>query len=289
VAAVVAAPGLASAPASVASASIQAAPDRGAPPCVVLTRAASPSHTAPAALRMVTFNVHYGADLPALARAVAGNPRLRSADVFLLQEIEQYPGDDRPAALARALDLNLVYAPARPAGRGTHGLAILSRWPLRDLEVVALPHHDLVYGTRRRIALGATLDVGGQTLRVYNVHLDTRLALPQRMDQLEPVAGLACAHARAVVGGDLNTITSVAALLPALPVPLPGFEQGPYLDRFMRAHGFAAPFESIGATGPLGMRLDAFYVKGARVSASGKEDSVAVSDHVPLWMDVDLD
>src|SRR5207245_1611710 len=211
---------------------------------------------------------------------VSRTPRLRSADVLLLQEIEQYPDDDRPAALARALGADLVYAPARPAGRGTHGLAILSRLPLRDLAVVALPHHDLVYGNRRRIAPAATVDVGGEPLRIFNIHLDTRLAPEQRMDQLEPVAGLASQATRAVVGGDLNTINSVAPLLPALPVPLPGFSQGPLVDQFMRAHGFAAPLASIGATGPLGMRLDAFYVKGARVEASGKEASVTVSDHV---------
>jgi endonuclease/exonuclease/phosphatase family metal-dependent hydrolase len=243
-----------------------------------------------APLRIVTFNVHYGADVPALVRSVRENPRLRAADVLLLQEIEQHPGDDRPAALAEALGLNVVYAAARPAGNGTHGLAILSRLPLRDLEVVGLHQYDLVYSTRRRIALGATVDVDGRPLRIFNVHLDTRLAPEQRMDQLEPVAARASELARAIVGGDLNTINCVTSLLPALPIPFPGYgyEQGPVLDRFMRAHGFTAPLGSIGPTGPLGMRLDALYVKGVRVAGSGKEDTGSVSDHLPLWMDVAL-
>jgi endonuclease/exonuclease/phosphatase family metal-dependent hydrolase len=239
-------------------------------------------------LRVVTFNVHYGADVPALARTVRGNPRLRAADVLLLQEIEQHPGDDRPAALAAALGLNVVYAAARPAGNGTHGLAILSRRPLRDPEVVGLPEYDLVYSTRRRIGLGATVDVDGRPLRIFNVHLDTRLQPQQRMGQLEPVAARASELSRAIVGGDLNTINCVTSLLPALPLPLPGYEQGPLLDRFMRAHGFAAPLEAVGGTGPLGMRLDALYVKGVRVTGAGKVDTGSVSDHVPLWMDVAL-
>jgi endonuclease/exonuclease/phosphatase family metal-dependent hydrolase len=237
-------------------------------------------------LRVVTFNVHYGADVPALVRTVRESRRLRAADVLLLQEIEQYPGDDRPRALAAALGLNLVYAPARPAGNGTHGLAILSRLPLHDLEVVGLHRYDLVYSTRRRIALGATVDVDGRPLRIFNVHLDTRLAPQERMDQLEPVAARASQSPRAIVGGDVNTINCIASLLPALPIPLPGNEQGPLLDRFMQAHGFASPLEFVGATGPLGMRLDALYVKGVRVAGAGKEDTGSVSDHLPLWMDV---
>jgi endonuclease/exonuclease/phosphatase family metal-dependent hydrolase len=256
-------------------------------PCAVVERG-SVARDSAALLRIVTFNVHYGADVPALVRAVRENSRLRAADVLLLQEIEQHPGDDRPAALAEALGLNVVYAAARPAGNGTHGLAILSRLPLRDLEVVGLHEYDLVYSTRRRIALGATVDVDGRPLRIFNVHLDTRLAPEQRMDQLEPVAARASELARAIVGGDLNTINCVTSLLPALPIPLLGYEQGPLLDRFMRAHGFAAPLESVGATGPLGMRLDALYVKGVRVAGSGKEDTGSVSDHLPLWMDLAL-
>jgi endonuclease/exonuclease/phosphatase family metal-dependent hydrolase len=254
-------------------------------PCAVVDRGAVARDSA-GPLRVVTFNVHYGADVPALVRTVRENRRLRAADVLLLQEIEQHPGDDRPAVLAEALGLNLVYAPARAAGNGTHGLAILSRLPLHDLEVVGLHRYDLVYSTRRRIALGATVDVDGRPLRIFNVHLDTRLAPQERMDQLEPIATRASESPRAIVGGDVNTINCVAALLPALPIPLPGNEQGPILDAFMHARGFASPLESVGATGPLGMRLDALYVKGVRVAGAGKVDTGSVSDHLPLWMDV---
>jgi endonuclease/exonuclease/phosphatase family metal-dependent hydrolase len=261
--------------------------DGGALPCAVVERGAL-ARDPGAPLRVVTFNVHYGADVPALVRAVRENRRLHAADVLLLQEIEQHPGDDRPAALAGALGLSVVYAAARPAGNGTHGLAILSRLPLRDLEVVGLRQYDLVYGTRRRIALAATVEVEGQPLRIFNVHLDTRLAPEQRMNQLEPIAARASGLPRAIVGGDVNTINCVTSLLPALPLPLPGYEQGPLLDRFMRARGFAAPLDSAGATGPLGMRLDALYVKGVRVAGAGKEDTGSVSDHLPLWMDVAL-
>jgi len=238
-------------------------------------------------LRVVTFNVHYGADVPALAAAMRGNPHLREADVLLLQEIESHPSDDRAAALAQALDLNLAYAPARIEGDGTHGLAILSRYPLSDVEVIRLKKYDLGFrGTRRRIAMAATVEPGGRPVRVYNVHLDTRLTPEERLTQLEPVVAEAERQPEALVGGDFNTINAVSSLLPLVPVPVPGFSQAAGIDAYMRSRGFATPFEKIGRTHRFPMRLDAVYARGVTVEDEGKEMSVDVSDHYPLWVDV---
>ena len=238
-------------------------------------------------LRVVTFNVHYGADVPALAAAIRKNPRLREADVLLVQEIESHPGDDRAAALAQALDLNLAYAPARIEGNGTHGLAILSRYPLSDVEVIRLKKYDLGFrGTRRRIAMAATVQIGDRHVRLYNVHLDTRLTPEERLTQLEPVVAEAVKQPEALVGGDFNTINAVSSLLPLVPVPVPGFSQAAGLDAYMRSRGFSTPFEKIGRTHRFPMRLDAVYARGLTVEREGKELSVDVSDHYPLWVDV---
>jgi endonuclease/exonuclease/phosphatase family metal-dependent hydrolase len=238
-------------------------------------------------VRVVTFNVHYGADVPALAEAIRSNPRLRGADILLLQEIESHPGDDRAAKLARSLNLHLVYAPARVEGDGTHGLAILSRYPMTDLEVLGLKKYDLGYrGTRRRIAMAATVELPQRKVRVYNVHLDTRLTPAERLQQLEPVMAEAVKQPAAIVGGDFNTITAVPSLLPLLPLPVPGYSQAEGLDAYMKGQGFAAPFAGIGSTHRFPMRLDAVFAKGLAVEARGKETSVIVSDHFPLWVDV---
>ena len=223
-------------------------------------------------LRVVTFNVHFG------------------ADVLLLQEIESHPGgDDRAAKLADALNLNLVYAPARIEGDGTHGLAILSRYPLSDLEVIRLKHYDMGLGgfrARRRIAMAATVHLPDRDVRVYNVHLDTRLKPEERLLQLEPVVAEAVKQPAALVGGDFNTINAVSSLLPLVPVPVPGFSQAAGIDAYMRSKGFATPFERIGRTHHFPMRLDAVYARGLQVEREGKETSVDVSDHFPLWVDV---
>jgi endonuclease/exonuclease/phosphatase family metal-dependent hydrolase len=260
--------------------------DPQALPCEVAVHDPAPTRSGDA-LRVVTFNVHFGADVPALAEAIRSNPELGRADVLLLQEIEKHPGDDRAAELAEALNLNLVYAPARIEGDGTHGLAILSRYPMSDLEVIRLKSYDLGFrGTRRRIAMAATVHLPDRDVRVYNVHLDTRLKPEERLLQLAPVVAEAVKQAAALVGGDFNTINAVTSLLPLVPVPVPGFSQAGGLDAYMRSQGFSTPFERIGRTHHFPMRLDAVYARGLEVEREGKEMSVDVSDHFPLWVDV---
>jgi endonuclease/exonuclease/phosphatase family metal-dependent hydrolase len=254
-------------------------------PCATLTAAGS-DRTPKAALRVATYNVHFGRDVAGLARAIEGNRDLREADVLVLQEIERYPGDGRPEALAHRLGMDVVYAPARPKGEGTHGIAILSRFPMRDLEVIALPHFELGWGTRRRVALAATIDWGGTEVRIVDVHLDTRLTADQRRRQIGPVLEREAGWPRVVIAGDMNTISCLQALLPGVPVALPGLSQGPAFDRFLRERGYVAPFRHIGGTGPLGQRLDGIFVRGLDVGDFDKEDGVHASDHVPLWADV---
>lgn len=250
-----------------------------------------PPATPPTTLRLVTFNVHSAADLPRLVESIRGNPQLRSADVFFLQEMESYPpeGTSRAQKLAQALRLNYAYAPARPTeDGGTHGLAILSRFPLSDVEVLPLKQYNLAFNTRRRIALAATLDVAGHPLRVYNVHLDTRLNAGQRIEQLRPVVEAARRQAvpTVVIGGDFNTnpFRWLFHVVPFFRSNQPGA-----LDEWMKENGFAAPVARSGSTSRrflLRMRLDSFYARGLPVKAFAVEEDTEASDHLPVWMEV---
>lgn len=250
-----------------------------------------PSSLVPDKIRLVTFNVHSGRDLPALAESIGAHPTLRNADIFLLQEIESYEseGASRTRKLAEALQFNYVYAPARATDEGgTHGLAILSRFPLSDIEVLPLKQYDLNYKTRRRIALAATLDVAGRPLRVYNLHLDTRLNTKDRLEQLRPVveAALAQPVADVVIGGDFNT-NAFRWLFHVLPIFRS--DQAGAVDDFMKENGFETPFAEAGPTSRkrlLRFRLDSLYSQGLPVGKFGVERSVESSDHVPLWMEL---
>jgi endonuclease/exonuclease/phosphatase family metal-dependent hydrolase len=263
------------------------------PPLTPEVRELLPPPTAvPVAVRVVSFNVHYAHDVSLLAQSIRDNPNLRTADLLLIQEIESYPaeGASRARKLAKALQLNYVYAPARrtEAGVGTHGLAILSRYPLSDIEVLPLPRYDLGFNTRRRIALGATLSLPGRRLRVYNVHLDTRINTRDRIEQLRPVVEAADSHAvkEVVIGGDFNT-NPFRWLFHR--IPFFRSDQAGAVDAFMQENGFQAPLAEIGATLHKKLfraRVDALYAHGVKTQAAGVEREVETSDHYPVWVDV---
>lgn len=246
----------------------------------------------PSVIRVVSFNVHHGDDIPALVAAIRSHADLCAADVWLLQEIESFPaeGKSRAQKLAEALRLNYVYAPARlkEAGDGTHGLAILSRFPLSEVEVIPLKQHELGVNTRRRIALGATLALGERRLRVYNLHLDTRINAGQRIEQLRDIVEAAARQPlrEVILGGDFNT-NPIYWLLPLLPIF--HSNQARAVDDYMKKNDYTAPFAD--GTGTVSKwygkyRVDAVYGRGVVVRRWNIESEVAVSDHYPLWVDL---
>lgn len=242
----------------------------------------------PARLRVTTFNVELAADVPALAAAIEGSS-IAGTDVMLVQEIEDHPreGRSRAAALAEALGLGYAYAPAREVGDGgSHGLALLSRYPMSEVQVMELPRVDLPVRPRRRIALAATI----AGVRFVVVHLDTRIGIVDRILQLRPA--ILEAGEPAVVGGDFNTnpYAWTGGLIPDLPThALADTDQAPLLDDYMAEAGWDTPTAGSGATQDAivtRLRLDALYTRGLDTRATGVDRGLAVSDHWPLWIDV---
>ena len=263
--------------------------------CAALNRA-EPADTAvrhvnrpPAAhddgqLLVVTYNVHMET-ASRIARGLSG-PWLRRADVIMLQEIESHDREhlSRAGQLAARLGMSYAYAPGYGLrGGGSHGVAILSRWPLGDLELIELPREHVVFNSARRVALGVTVAYPGRAVRVYNVHLDNRINPSDRRRQLAPV--LAAAAERAdlpvIVAGDMNT--SPFCWIGHV-VPIPCGRQGDRLEELARERGFDLPARGSGPTSPwLGMRLDALYARGIAARRVGVDRRVRVSDHLPLW------
>lgn len=228
-------------------------------------------------LVVATYNVH-GASQRELATAFADDPRLRRADVVFLQEFES-----DPATLATTLDRSVAYAPGYQRSKNsTHGVAIASRFPLRDLRVIELPRYRVVVNSARRIALRATIDLTSGPIHLYSVHLDNRINPGDRKRQLAPVLADADALPRtpAIIAGDMNTspfcwIGNV--------IPVPCGRQDDCVERSVREHGFDTPVTASGATSQWGMRLDAIYTRSLDIAAFGVSDIVHVSDHLPLW------
>lgn len=239
-------------------------------------------------VRVASWNVWKGADVDGLAAAIRQNPALTQAQIILLQEIEDHPGEpgSRAARLAHALGMGFVYAPERPAGQGTHGHAILSRWPLENVQVMGLPIAPIYNPPEQRFAVAADVHIGRHVLRVVTVHLDTRLSHDVRTAQLAPA--LRDAPPLTIVGGDFNT--------------LPLVSPAQRLDGFMRAQGYATPTSAIPWTHVYAFdrrwlvnlavgyrsRLDGIYLRGLTARGQGCEHRIALSDHRPIWVDVVL-
>lgn len=220
-------------------------------------------------LRVVTYNVHFGKDTEALAWVIEQN--LLRPDILLLQEMQHHPceGQTRADRLAARLGYRAIYTPAlHKHARYSHGLAILSRHPVLDFEVIALPHHRVLGLMEPRIALRAGVQVASRRLDVYNVHLDPVMSRSQRLAQVRPVLE----HARTrggpvVVGGDFNTVTGQASAM----------------DRAFVAEGFVAARSGAGRTHRiLPCRLDALYARGGDVIGRAVHRGAKASDHLPV-------
>jgi endonuclease/exonuclease/phosphatase family metal-dependent hydrolase len=216
-------------------------------------------------LRLATFNIAYARRVDAATRLLGSDPALRGADVLLLQEMDA-AGTRR---IAEALGMGYVYYPAIVHQR-THrnfGNAVLSRWPIVEDAKIILPHRSRYAGTQR-IAVAATVRVGGTPVRVYSVHLGTvaDVGPGARREQMRAVLADAARYPRAVVGGDLNDAA---------------------VARVARDAGYAWPTERGPRTmGMLG-RVDHILLRGLATPDSAAAGTVldtrGASDHRPVW------
>jgi len=264
----------------------QLAPEIGMP--ARPTSRAAPTGTS---FRIVTYNVHLGENVARLADEIQANPDLAAADVFLLQEEEAYPGEGstRACRLAALLGAGWIYMPGRMKSDGTHGLAMLSRYPIENAAMMTLPTTD---DWKPRIAMRADIVVGDVRVLVVNVHLETRINVTDRILQIRPA--VIDLPDDAIVAGDVNTNPFMweDGEIPILPTSqVADTDQAPILDDYMRAIGFDTPVAGVGYTHEvLGIRsrLDAIYVRGYQTKVAHVERDLDASDHFPVWLDVTL-
>jgi len=246
-------------------------------------RSAGPTMTSP--VRVVTYNTEYGQDPEGLARAILGDPALVRAGLFLFQEEERYPteGESRAARLARLLGLGYVYIPARMKGAGTHGLALMSAFPIDAIAKMDLPLAD---NGVPRIAIAADVHIGDRTLHIIDIHLETRLNPRERIAQLHPA--VIDAAGAVLVAGDFNT--SWVTWAGSVPVLASEGDQAPILDSYMTSLAFDAPSAASGPTEHaygLEFKLDSIYTRGLDVTFGGVVRT-GPSDHWPMYIDVSL-
>jgi endonuclease/exonuclease/phosphatase family metal-dependent hydrolase len=214
----------------------------------------------------------------------------RSLDVLLLQEVGHASTDGRTliAQLSERMGVHYAYAPAEFFENGyTHGLAILSRFPLDEVQAQPLAYHRLRFRSRCRIALAATVKTPGRPIRIVNVHLDTRINTRDRVAQLTPVLdALNSFPGPSIVGGDFNTM-NIRWFRTMWPFPYLQ-KQSAAVRALLATAGFQTPLRGGPATFRflgLPLRLDWIFVKDLTPREWGV-DEVRFTDHRGVWATV---
>jgi endonuclease/exonuclease/phosphatase family metal-dependent hydrolase len=193
----------------------------------------SASRVPRSAIASLAWNIERGNIFEGIVDALQNHERLKDKDVLLLTELDfgMARSGNRFVAreIAERLGLNYAFAPvyialqkgsgveAESEGENTksiHGLAMFSRWPMKNVQTVALPNgKDKMWGKEKRLgylrALIADIEHPSGTFRAVTVHLDAHCSrahrrlqmklILDRLDELPPLPTL--------IGGDWNTTT----------------------------------------------------------------------------------
>jgi endonuclease/exonuclease/phosphatase family metal-dependent hydrolase len=239
-------------------------------------------------VRVTSLNMQGKLDGEKVLRELGGSDTLRRTDIFLLQEVHGDPRHSRAFidGLSRSLGLPFVHVSddARLAIKGS-GLAVMSRFALKETAVISLKYFNLVYRSRERIALAQTVETPLGDVRLFNLHLDTRVNPGRRVEQVSTLLDAAEGETRPVIiGGDFNT-SDFYWVAHLLPVPGHGKQREALLKR-MAGSGYQTPFESTGATSDwLGFQLDWIFFRKLRPLAAGTQ-KIGFSDHHAIWADI---
>ena len=221
--------------------------------------------------RVFCWNLHHGVgtdgklDLPRIAAVI----REAKPDMVTLQEVDQRCGRsgkvDQAAELATLTGMTGVFGKAMDFGGGAYGQAILSRHPILETKVHALPGKG-----EPRIAFEALIDFQGSPIRLVSLHLDLDNA--QRLDQAKAMVEIfRTRNSPVILCGDFNdTLDSAPLKLFALP----------WSAVAKQASGFTHP------AGKPSTAIDHFVVKGIEPSGLLKViDEAVASDHRPIMVD----
>jgi endonuclease/exonuclease/phosphatase family metal-dependent hydrolase len=122
-------------------------------------------------LRIGTWNIRAARSAP--LEEIAAEVQAMAVDVIALQEVDQRTRRsgfvDEPAAIAASLGFQYVFAASIKWDEGDYGLAVLSRYPLTEVQRHRL---DATTATEPRIVLEVTVCAGGRPLRLFNHHAD---------------------------------------------------------------------------------------------------------------------
>lgn len=239
-------------------------------------------------------------NLQRAANALSDGKRLPAPQILALQEADKETlragGHHVARELAVAMGMNYAFAELfieeieepksrewylnfeeqiAPTEKGRTGVALLCRLPFARIERLDLPWHKCAW--RPRLAVAASFKIGGRTVHVFNSHIDPHATIPEQIEQHEAVL----AHADKVdepviLLGDFNTLSKRSCLA---------------VREFLEYRGYSTPFRTGTATwrsGPIRLHTDWIFTRGASVLGHGVARRLNISDHWPVWAEIDL-
>ena len=153
------------------------------------------SAKSPASIKIISYNIRYrsGAQLRELIELLKHDQEIGGATIIGLQEVDRNKkrtkNENTVKSLAEALGVNYAWTapPAKEDHEEETGVAILSPFPLSDIQRIVLPNEGP--GGRRRAALGATVAIGSTRIRFYSVHAENRIPVAKKNRSNESGAG----------------------------------------------------------------------------------------------------
>jgi len=234
--------------------------------------------------RVVSYNIRWrsGDDLKKLIQLFREDAEIGNATVLALQEVDRNKKRSGKTNTAKLLadELGVYYAwaappPAKPNEEEETGVALLSVHPLTKIQRIVLPNEGPNH--RRRVALGASIQMGNLEVRVYSAHAETRISMKKKLQQMNALLLDLKQHAPntpAVIMGDLNTWQPDA---------------GRKTIKLFTDAGLTTPFGSQKTFlrkiffVPIDLRLDWIWLRGLEPTGFGIDRTITISDHFPLW------
>jgi endonuclease/exonuclease/phosphatase family metal-dependent hydrolase len=244
----------------------------------------------PAEIKILSYNIRWrsGEDLKDMIKLLKDDPEIGGASILALQEVDRRKkrsGNNNTAKII-ADELGLYYAwAAPPTAKSTDeeetGVAILSVYPLSDVKRIVLPHPGP--GKRRRVALGATLEIENRKWRVYSAHAETRIDFDKKLEQFKAVLDDLSqypANMPAIIMGDFNTWEPNAHDKVTKLFSDAGLKT-PFIDgkKTFRRKILLVPLE---------LKLDWVWLRGLEAANCGIDRQIEISDHYPLWTNVKM-
>lgn len=186
-----------------------------------------------ATLNVLAWNIERGNRFEGIVDALKNHDQLRDKDLLLLTELDYGMARSKnrfvPHEIAIELGMNYAFAPVYVAlqkgsgvesemdgenTRSIHGLAMFSRYPMKNVHAVPLPNgKDKMWGKEKRLgylrALFADIEHPTGTFRAVTIHLDAHCSRAHRqmqikivLDHLDTLPPLPV-----IIGGDWNTTT----------------------------------------------------------------------------------